>query len=133
MPTRQLFIIDPRVSDYESLISSLPACSEWVLLDDASDGVMQLQDILADYQGLDTIQIVSHGKPGALHLGSRVVNSDNLQSYAGALPAISASLAPTGDLLWHRRTGRSRPAAKAARPGAQAGRRPQTRQPALPA
>jgi hypothetical protein len=133
MPTRQLFIIDPSISDYESLISSLPECSEWVLLDDASDGVMQLQDILANYHDLDSIQIVSQGKPGALQLGSRVVNNDNLQSYASALPAISASLAQAGDLLWHRRTGRSRRAATAARPGVQPSRRQGTRQAALPA
>jgi uncharacterized delta-60 repeat protein len=99
MTTRQLFIIDPRVSDYETLISSLPEGSQWVLLDGARDGVLQIREILANHRGLDAIQIVSHGGPGALYLGSSVLNSDNLRSYTDALSAIGSSLTETGDLL----------------------------------
>ena len=85
MTTRQLFIIDPRVSNYETLIASLPEGSEWVLLDSARDGVLQIKEILASYHDLDAIQILSHGGPGALYLGGSVLNSDTLQSYADAL------------------------------------------------
>jgi Ca2+-binding RTX toxin-like protein len=99
MTTRQLFIIDPRVTDCESLVSALPEGSEWVLLDAERDGVLQLREIMEAYQGLDSIQIFSHGAQGSLLLGNTILNSGNIESYAQMLAQIGASLGPEGDLL----------------------------------
>lgn len=99
MATRQLFVIDPRIENYQSLIACLIPESEWVLLDPELDGLAQLQAIAAKYQGLDSIQILSHGEPGVLMLGATNVSSGNIQNYAKALGVIGESLGPEGDIL----------------------------------
>ncbi len=38
-----MVFIDSRVADYQSLIAGLGADSEWMLLDDDRDGVLQVQ------------------------------------------------------------------------------------------
>ena len=99
MTTKSLYFIDAAVIDYQSLLSQLPADSEWYLLDKSRDGIGQIADIVSRYQELDAIQIISHGSPGTLYLGSSVVNNANLADYNNQLAAIGASLTATGDIL----------------------------------
>jgi len=99
--THHIFFIDARVADYSSLIDGLPAESAWFVLDAAQDGITQMQSILADYSGLDSIQIISHGSSGALYLGSTTLNSTTLPGYADLLHVIGTSLSADGDLLLH--------------------------------
>lgn len=90
--TRHIFFIDARVADYSSLIDDLPAESAWFLLDAEQDGIAQMQSILADYSGLDSIQIISHGAPATLYLGCSVVTSQNLGQYETTLGQVGESL-----------------------------------------
>ena len=99
MNPSNLYVIDSGVNDFQALIDNLPDGSEWILLDPARDGVLQLQEILLNYQGLDSLHILSHGAPGALHLGTTALTNENLARYASALHAIGAALSPDGDLL----------------------------------
>ena len=99
MTTRNLYFIDSAVTDYQSLLSQLPAESEWYLLDKSRDGIGQIADIVSRYHDLDAIQIISHGSPGTLYLGSSVVNNANLADYNNQLAAIGASLTATGDIF----------------------------------
>ncbi|MBU0499280.1 MAG: DUF4347 domain-containing protein [Gammaproteobacteria bacterium] len=66
METRNLFFIDARVADYQTLIAGLPANSDWVLLESDQDGIEQIRSALTGYQNLDSIQILSHGAEGTL-------------------------------------------------------------------
>jgi hypothetical protein len=43
---RQLFVIDPRVSDYQSLIDQLGASSSYLLFAAKSDGVTQISNVI---------------------------------------------------------------------------------------
>ncbi len=99
MPTKNLFVFDPSVSDYQTLLTDLPADSDWVVLDPNRDGVIQVRDILANYTDLDSLQIISHGSTGAIYLGNSVLNSANIQSYTAALADIGASFTTDGDIL----------------------------------
>lgn len=99
MTTKNVFFIDSRVSDYQSLITSLRADSEWVLIDGSRDGVLQMQSALAGHSNLDSIQVISHGSAGTLYLGSTVLGSSNLESYSSQLRSIGSSLTDSGDLL----------------------------------
>jgi VCBS repeat-containing protein len=99
MNPRNLYVIDSGVNDFQALIDKLPDGSEWILLDPARDGVLQLQEILLNYQGLDSLHILSHGASGALHLGTTALTNENLSRYADALHSIGAALSPGGDLL----------------------------------
>ena len=99
MSTKNVIFIDSRVANYKTLAASFGADTEWFLLDASRDGVQQMQQDLAAYAKLDSVQILSHGSAGALYLGSTVLNSDNLQSYQSQLQAIGSSLSATGDIL----------------------------------
>ena len=66
MTTKNIFFIDSRVADYQTLIAGLPVDSEWVLLNAEEDGVLQMQNALTGYRDLDSIQVISHGSTGTL-------------------------------------------------------------------
>lgn len=99
MTTRNIFFIDSGVANYQALIDALPANSEWFLLNPDQDGIEQMQKILSSYSQLDTIQILSHGAQGVLHLGSTVLDQHNIDNYSSQLGHIGKSLSPSGDLL----------------------------------
>ena len=99
MTLKNIVFIDSRVAGYETLVAQLGADTEWQLLDAGSDGVEQMQRVLAGRTGLDSIQVVSHGVAGALYLGSTVLNAGNLGHYQSSLQAIGSSLSATGDIL----------------------------------
>ncbi|MEF8756335.1 MAG: DUF4347 domain-containing protein [Accumulibacter sp.] len=96
---RQVVFVDSRVADYQTLIAGLAEGSEWYLLQAGEDGIGQMERILSTQGGLDAIQILSHGAPGTLYLGSTVLTAGNLAGYEAALQAIGASLSETGDIL----------------------------------
>ena len=97
--TKNLYIIDSAVIDYGTLVADLPEGSEWFILDSDQDGLLQLQEILANYSQLDSIQILSHGSPGVLYLGSTVLTEITLDHYDLALAQIRESLAEDADIL----------------------------------
>lgn len=96
---RNLLFVDSRVADKESLISSISSDSEYYVLDEERDGVAQMVDILAGRSGFDSIQIISHGSPGTITIGSTVLDNGTLTAYADHLAAIGRSLNDDGDLL----------------------------------
>ena len=97
--TKNLYIIDSAVIDYGALVADLPEGSEWFILDSDQDGLLQLQEILANYSQLDSIQILSHGSPGVLYLGSTALTEITLDHYDLALAQIRESLAEDADIL----------------------------------
>ena len=97
--TRTVTFIDSRVADYQTLIDGLAEGTVWYLLDAATDGIQQMESILSGYTGLEAIQVISHGSPGTLYLGSTVLDSGNLAAYQSSLQAIGAGLCDTGDIL----------------------------------
>ena len=97
--THRIVFIDSNVAEYQSLVSQLPTDAEKVVLDANQDGVMQILTVLQDSVGVDSIDIISHGKPGALMLGATPLNSANLENYTEQLNAIGRHLNHCGDLL----------------------------------
>lgn len=97
--THRIVFIDSNVAEYQSLVSQLPTDAEKVVLDANQDGVMQILAVLQDRVGLDSIDIISHGKPGTLMLGATQLNSANLANYTEQLNAIGRHLNHCGDLL----------------------------------
>ena len=69
------------------------------MLNAEQDGIEQMRAVLAQYANLDSIQIVSHGSPGTLSLGSSTLDHESLDRYADSLATIGTSLGETGDLL----------------------------------
>ena len=125
----QVVIIDGAVPNYDELIKSIVGYANWaptnvsaaaagsvytsgpqlqvgrygntevVVLDPNYDGIQQITDVLKNYQGLTSEQIVSHGRSGELQLGATTLNDDALQQYSGQIAAWGQALALGGDIL----------------------------------
>ena len=96
--TNQLFVIDSATPDIEALIAGLPPGAEYLILA-AGEGLEELAGQLADYQQLEAIHLLSHGKEGALVLGKETLTSESLPQYQKAMAAIGDRLTENGDIL----------------------------------
>jgi Ca2+-binding RTX toxin-like protein len=94
-----IVFIDSRITNLELVVSGLAAGTRWVLIDTEQDGLTQIAAALQGTSNLQSIQVLSHGGPGSLLLGSGSITSSTLQSQAALLASIGAALAPDGDLL----------------------------------
>ncbi len=72
---------------------------EIVVIDPRFNGIDQLTTVLSAEKGLDAVQIIAHGASGELRLGSTILNSGDLNQYAGEIKAWGQALRPGGDLL----------------------------------
>ena len=99
MTTKNIFFIDSRVVDYQTLLASLPVDSQYFVLEASQDGIEQMQSVLAGYSDLDSIQIISHGSQASLYLGSAILNNENINLYSSQLAIIGNSLTSNGDIL----------------------------------
>ncbi|MGB6295043.1 MAG: DUF4347 domain-containing protein, partial [Rivularia sp. (in: cyanobacteria)] len=83
---RSIAFIDSDIEAQEQLISGVLEGVEVVKLESKRDGVTQITEVLAGYQGeVKTVHIVSHGSPGCLYLGNAQLNLDNFNDYAEQL------------------------------------------------
>ncbi|MCT7956022.1 DUF4347 domain-containing protein [Laspinema palackyanum] len=96
---RQLVIIDPRVTDYQRLLSVIPPGTEIHILDPDLEGIAQISAILSNSHGIEALHIISHGAEGTLHLGNSTLDSSNLDSYGAQLQQWQQALSPNADLL----------------------------------
>src|SRR4051812_1359873 len=72
-PSKEIVFIDPSVRDYRTLLSGRVA-GEVVVLNPDRDGVQQIADYLHGRSGIESIDIVSHGRAGAVRLGDSVLD-----------------------------------------------------------
>ncbi|MBF0124962.1 MAG: DUF4347 domain-containing protein, partial [Magnetococcales bacterium] len=94
-----LIFIDSSLNNFQSLVYSLPADQEVILLDPKQDGLWQMAAALSGRSGLDAIHLFSHGSPGSLQLGSLTLNSANLANHTAALSTIGSALSDDADIL----------------------------------
>jgi Ca2+-binding RTX toxin-like protein len=69
------------------------------LLDYTQDGIAQILAVLRGKTDLDAIDIISHGSPGSITLGSGVLNNGNLDDYAAQLAQIGRHLGEDADIM----------------------------------
>lgn len=98
-PLREIVIVDWTVSDHQTLTSGINPGTPIILLERGQSGLAALAEILAQYQNLDTIHLVTHGWGGALQLGGELVTKATLATQIQEIQAISAALKSGGDLL----------------------------------
>ena len=94
-----IVFIDAAIPDYQTLIAGLPNNSTYFVLDAQKDGIAQIEQELAGYSNLDSIQILSHGSQGSLYLGNTVLSNNTLKKYQDQLTSIGSHLKDTGDIL----------------------------------
>ncbi|NEQ71852.1 MAG: DUF4347 domain-containing protein [Okeania sp. SIO2C9] len=83
--TSTLVFIDTGVDNYQQLFDGVVATAQPFILDTATDGIEQIDEILQQYPGQKTVHIISHGAPGCLYLGNSQLSLDTLKQYAPQL------------------------------------------------
>ncbi|MEE9493833.1 MAG: DUF4347 domain-containing protein, partial [Gammaproteobacteria bacterium] len=102
---QELVFVDTNTPDYQTLIDDLLANNDedrtiqWVLLDSDKDGIQQISDVLANYQNLDAVHIISHGSDGSVQLGNSQLDLDSLISNTATISNWSDAFSETGDIL----------------------------------
>ena len=99
-----IVFVDSSVEDYEQLVNDIDQSGgniEVVLLDSDSDGIDQISEYLANYSGIESVHIVSHGTDGEVRLGNTVLNADSLERYAGQIAAWGSSFTSSADILFY--------------------------------
>ncbi len=94
-----LVIVDPNVSNYQTLINNVEPGTEVVVLDANRNGIEQITEVLAAHQNLDSVQILSHGDAGSLQLGNANLDGENLEGYRNQLQQWGEALTAKGDIL----------------------------------
>ena len=96
--SKEVFLIDPSVSDYETLVAGIPDNAQIHILS-SSASLEEIAGVLSSYQNLDAVHIISHGSNGSLFLSGEAVNSDSLELQQEVLQTIGQSLSEEGDIL----------------------------------
>jgi len=86
---------------FEGLLASQNQGSEieLVWLDSDQDGVVQITEALARYQGLDAVHLISHGSSGEILLGNNRLSSDSIDSFAETISSWRNALSADTDIL----------------------------------
>lgn len=100
----ELVFVDSGVEDHQQLIDELRAGDETTdleifLLDGSRDGVAQITEILAGFENVDAIHVLSHGNDGTIRLGNVSLGFGTLDGYAADLATWRSSLTDDADLL----------------------------------
>jgi Domain of unknown function (DUF4347)/Lamin Tail Domain/RTX calcium-binding nonapeptide repeat (4 copies) len=95
---KEIIFIDPTVEDYESLIAGIYPDTKVVILDRMKDGILQITENLQGGK-YKAVHIVSHGSEGSLQLGSKQLNSSNLDTYKSQLQLWANYLTDEADIL----------------------------------
>jgi Ca2+-binding RTX toxin-like protein/methionine-rich copper-binding protein CopC len=97
---KTIVFFDSRVSDVESLMLSVAEeGTDYQVLDAKRDGIEQIASALVGQSDYDCIQIISLGAPGALAIGSTVLDNATLNDYVTELATLGQSLTESGELL----------------------------------
>jgi len=102
----ELVIIDRNVEDYEVLLEDIAAADssqertiEVVVLDGNRDGLSQVSEILANFQNLDAVHLISHGDDGQIRLGNSVIDEATLTDNLEIVSQWGAAFTTDGEFL----------------------------------
>jgi len=106
--TRQeIVFIDSNAPDYQRLIGNILASNndtrniEVIVLDSNLNGIEQISEVLAEYEDVDAVHILSHATSGELKLGSTSLSLNNLGEYKEQIQTWSRALSADADLLFY--------------------------------
>ncbi len=102
----ELVIVDPRVANYQQLLRDMARIDpsrrlEVVVLRSDRDGVQHVTDVLARYQQLDAVHLISHGAANGIAIGNTWLSSLTIGSYRQQFQEWRLALAAHADLLFY--------------------------------
>ncbi len=95
---RELVIIDEAVQDKHVFYKLNNPFAEVVEIKKGT-GILGLFNTLSKYRNLESVHLVSHGKPGLLQIGGEELTKESLEKNVEAFTAINRSIRSGGDLL----------------------------------
>ncbi|MEM9154797.1 MAG: DUF4347 domain-containing protein [Cyanobacteria bacterium P01_F01_bin.33] len=95
----RLIIVDPRVDEYRTFLGNSDSVDLYFCLSAERDGVDQITRLLSEYDAVESLHIVSHGSPGALHLGSTQLDLEILNEYQAQLKGWAETLSDNAQIL----------------------------------
>ncbi|WP_309241925.1 Ig-like domain-containing protein [Leclercia barmai] len=98
-PDKEVFVIDSRIKNWQSLVTQLPQNSKVVIIQEGSSGLSQLNQALADEKQISAIHIYSHGVSDEITLGSDIITAGNVAKLQPQLQALGDKLSADGDIL----------------------------------
>ncbi|WP_203249965.1 DUF4347 domain-containing protein [Cysteiniphilum marinum] len=98
---KEVVIVDIAVKDPHVLIEQISRDAAVEVILAHHDGVDKIAEILAKYQNLDAVHIISHGDQAQLQLGQTHLTASNLTDYQTQLAQWGQSLTQTGDILFY--------------------------------
>ncbi|MCW9025537.1 MAG: DUF4347 domain-containing protein [Gammaproteobacteria bacterium] len=69
------------------------------VLDSTRDGLEQITEVLAQFEDISAVHVLSHGAAGYLRLGNSTINQSNLNNYQNQLRQWGNSLTESADVL----------------------------------
>ena len=96
-----LVFVDAGIADAETLVAGVVPGAEVVMLTPDQDGVSQITQVLAERQGLSSVQIISHGMSAGLQLGAGELSLDTLNTYTSQLQTWAGALTSEADILFY--------------------------------
>ncbi|WP_039279437.1 putative Ig domain-containing protein, partial [Pectobacterium brasiliense] len=96
---KEAVFIDTALTDYQTLVNSVPAGVDVFLLDSSKDGLTQMAIWAETHTGYDAIHILSHGNEGQVRLGNLTLDSATAEARSADLAKLGTALTQDGDLL----------------------------------
>jgi hypothetical protein len=96
----EIVFVDPSVDNYQELLQGIsPDAVVYILDASQRDGVTQISEILAGIRDLEAVHLISHGRSGAITLGTDRTLRTTIDTYAAPAQSWDGSLADGADLL----------------------------------
>lgn len=92
-------LVDSCIEDAQLLASGVVEEAEIFLLDSSQNSISQISEILAKFDSIESLHIVSHGQPGHLQLGTTALTSETLPAYGDRIRQWRQSFAKGGSIL----------------------------------
>ncbi|WMY72591.1 Ig-like domain-containing protein [Buttiauxella selenatireducens] len=98
-PAHQVYVVDSRVQNWQSLVSQLPPSSRVIVLNDQQSGLEQINNALKNDSNITALHIISHGASDSLTLGSDKLTDKTIANYQQQLERLGEKLTQNGDIL----------------------------------
>lgn len=104
-PAREIVFVDSDTEAYQQLVEDLlnngdeSRGFDVFVLDNTRDGIEQIGDVLAAYDSLDAVHVISHGSDGTIDLGQTRFDIDTLNANAVEIAAWGYAFDNNADFL----------------------------------
>ena len=95
---KAIIFVNDNIAEYERLIQGIEN-AEIVVLDHQRDEISKITEILEQKNGLTSMHIISHGKPGGFALGNTYLTSHNIPAFHEDLASWKSAFIENADLL----------------------------------